>query len=74
MDRTFLACQQTGSDLDAAGAQGERSSSLPPVSDAAGGHHRQVHRINDLRNQGHRGHLPHMASGLRALCDDGVHA
>ena len=41
--------------------------------DAAGGYHRDVHRVRHLGHQGHGGHLPHMAAGLRALGDERVH-
>ena len=74
MDGALLACQQAGAHLDAAGAQGEGGGGLPPVRDAAGGHHRDAHRVDDLGHQGHGGHLAHVAAGLRALGDDGVHA
>ena len=74
MDGALLAGKQTGAHLDAAGTQGKGRSRLTAVRDAAGRHHGNAYRIDDLGHQGHGGHLAHVAAGLRALGDDGVHA
>ena len=71
VDGALLAGKQTGAHLDAAGKGRSR---LTAVRDAAGRHHGNAYRIDDLGHQGHGGHLAHVAAGLRALGDDGVHA
>ena len=72
-----------GADLHAGRAQRQRRHDAAPVADAAGGDHRHLHRIDDLRHQRHRAGLPRdvvvqehaaMAAGLVALGDHDVAA
>ena len=79
----LLAEEIGGADLHAGGAEHEGGRDSPAVGDAAGGNHRDVDGIDDLRDERHRADHPGlglpgkgsaMPAGLDALGDDGVDA
>ena len=70
----FLAHQQAGAHLNAAGAQRQRGGHLPSVRNAARCNDRKVHRVHHLGNQRHGGHFSHMAAALGALRDQRIGA
>ena len=57
-----------------AGAVGERRHQAAAVEEAAGGDHRDVHRVDHLRQQHRGGHAARVPAGLAALHDHRVGA
>jgi len=52
--------------------EGERGHHAAPIDDAARGNDRDLHRVDDLRDQGHGGNRAGVAAGFGSLGDDEV--
>ena len=71
MDGAFVGAEEPGAHLNAAGSQHEGRRHAPAVGNAAGGNHRQIGGIADLRHQHHGGQFAHMAAAFAALGNQG---
>ena len=72
MNRALTAHKKAGTDLDAAGAERNRSGHLSAVRNATGRNDRHIERVHHLRNERHRRHLADMTAGLRSLGNDRI--
>ncbi len=73
VDDALGGADEAGAHLDAHRAQGQGGGQSSPVGKAAGGDHRDVHRVHDLGDERHGGHIADVPAGFHPLGDQRIH-